>query len=599
LHAAAIPFRAVDLEKLAARPEILDALALARAVLNPQDRVAWLGVLRAPWCGLTLDDLHMLTSSDDAALRSRPIPDLLADRLPLLNQAGRIAAQRVLSALAALPSLRASQPTAALGTCLRQAWLSLGGAGCCDRTARANLDLLWSCLDRLPAGEQDVLGPALDAALDKLTALPDPNASSECGVQLMTIHKSKGLEFEVVIVPDLQAKTGSGSRKLLSWLERGLVPENNAAFEEGENAGEITEFLVAPLPSKGDDSGKPKAWIDRVYRERESQETRRILYVAATRGREQLHLFARPAYRADPNGELSLATPTNGLLLTAWPALEEEIRARFDEWKATRAAAESGETEAAEGAELEYLAAAGESNLLVMPPAPKPTLLRRLPDDYRAEQAETFAVPVAGPRIAALGASRLYTRHEGGVVSRALGTAVHSLFEELARLRATNDWQASRGALGKFQPRIAAQIRAVGIAPLEAEKIAANAFQLVHDASLDSTAQWILLPHADAASEVCWTGVVAGRLSTVRIDRVFRAGLTPQSDGQNAWWIVDYKTAHGDNLDPAVALPQLRALFAAQLEAYAKVLRNLHGADAIVRAGLYYPRMILLDWWEL
>jgi hypothetical protein len=83
------------------------------------------------------------------------------------------------------------------------------------------------------------------------------------------------------------------------------------------------------------------------------------------------------------------------------------------------------------------------------------------------------------------------------------------------------------------------------------------------------------------------------------VDRVFRAGLNPRSEGLQAWWIVDYKTAHADTLDPAAALPELRNLFAPQLEAYATVLRNLHGQDAVIRAALYYPRMLLLDWWEL
>ena len=87
---------------------------------------------------------------------------------------GRPAAERVLQALAAAAALRAAQPTASLGTWLEQVWLRLGGAACVDATARANLDLLWSCLDNLPGGEQDLLGPGLDAALDKLTALPDP-----------------------------------------------------------------------------------------------------------------------------------------------------------------------------------------------------------------------------------------------------------------------------------------------------------------------------------------------------------------------------------------------------------------------------------------
>jgi ATP-dependent exoDNAse (exonuclease V) beta subunit len=103
----------------------------------------------------------------------------------------------------------------------------------------------------------------------------------------------------------------------------------------------------------------------------------------------------------------------------------------------------------------------------------------------------------------------------------------------------------------------------------------------------------------DAASEVRWTGIVAGALTNVRVDRVFRGGLTPQSEGDAAWWVVDYKTAHADDPDRAASLARLRPLFAPQLEAYAEVLRNLHGADTTIRAGLYYPRMSILDWWEV
>ena len=609
LREASIPFRALDLEKLAARPEVLDALALARALLNPEDRVAWLGVLRAPCCGLTLEDLHTLTSADDPALAARPIPGLLAERLPLLSQAGQRAAQRVLDALAHAPALRSSLPSAATGTWLEQIWLTLGGADCCDATARANLDLLWSCLDRLPAGEQDLLGPALNSALDKLTALPDPAASSDCGVQLMTIHKSKGLEFEVVIVPDLQARTAQTGRKLLSWLERGVEAANRA---EPEGSAAITEFLVAPLPSRGADSGQSKAWVDRVYRDRESQETRRILYVASTRARDELHLFARPTYKVEANGELSLADPSVGLLSTAWPALEEEVRAQFDAWKSTLQPAVPPEAEESD-AEIESIAAGADSNLFVLPSPPKPTLLRRLPPNYTPAQPSPRDSSAAEPALSPMGAKRwvplvsllrpgkpqLYARHEGGLLSRALGTAVHTLFEELARLHAATGWEEARAALRQFEPRIAAQVRAAGIAPPQAARIAAEALRMALNAAHDPVAQWILAPRPEAASEVSWSGVVAGALTQVRVDRVFRAGLVPQSEGQQAWWIVDYKTAHADNLDPAAALPELRKIFAPQLEAYAALLRNLHGRNAVIRAGLYYPRKSLLDWWTL
>jgi ATP-dependent exoDNAse (exonuclease V) beta subunit len=583
LREAAIPFRAVELEQLRDRPEVLDALALGRALLNPQDRVAWLGMLRAPWCGLALDDLHHLASADDVEMLARPLPELLSERQELLTEEGRRAVARVLNALESLTALRTAQPTASLGTWLEQVWLSLGGASCADATARANLDLLWSCLDSLPGGEQDLLGATLDTALEKLTALPDPAASSECGVQLMTIHKSKGLEFEVVIVPDLQARGGSSRSKLLSWLERGLA--------QPDGSGEITEFLVAPLQPRGADRGKAKEWVDRIYRERESQETRRILYVAATRAREELHLCARPDFKYE-NGELTLAEPGGSLLATAWPAFEEEIRARLQVWKA---GLENAETEIAD------LAASAESNLLVMPSPVRPTLLRRLPADFQPAPLSGLGLPSTQQKQSptGIGASRLYERHEGGLLSRALGSAVHKLLQDLASLRATHDWSAARAALSRLQPRIAAQIRAAGVNQSQAESIAAKAFNFALAASRDPHGQWILSPHTEAASEAAWGGIVAGSLRTVRVDRVFRAGAEPLSEGDDAWWIIDYKTAHDDGLDPSEALPGFRDLFAPQLEAYAAVLRNLHGTDLPIRAGLYYPRMALLDWWEV
>jgi ATP-dependent exoDNAse (exonuclease V) beta subunit len=613
LREAQIPFRAVDLEKLSARPEVLDALALARALLNPLDRVSWLGILRAPWCGLSLADLHALTSADAPDLLARPVPELLSERLALLSEDGRLAADRVLDVLAAAPSLRFAQPATSLGAWLQQVWLRLGGAHCVDAAARANLDLLWQSLDGLRNGEQDLLGPALNAALENLTAQPDPAVSSDCGVQLMTIHKSKGLEFEVVLVPELQAGSRVGELKMLSWLERGLPPDETAA-PYGEQH-EITEFLVAPLQSKGAGKGTTKQWVDRIYRDRESQEMRRILYVAATRAREELHLFAQPACKQDKTGSWQLAEPKNSLLSTAWPALAAEVQQQFEAWKSTLTEPQ------AEPATLESLAASAESNLLVMPSPLKPTLIRRLPPNYLSTQATTYSFvpePIMGApgpdsgtweftlhQPGALGLTsgtwddKLYHRHEGGLLSRALGIAVHALLEQLAHLRKSNDWDAARAALKHFEPRTAAQIRSAGIDPHKATTLAEEAMRIALDASREPAGNWILSPHPQDAAEARWTGVTAAGIRTVQVDRLFRASLDPLSTGNQAWWIIDYKTAHADSPDATAALPQLRALFAPQLAAYADVLRKLHGTDAPIRAGLYYPRMLLFDWWEI
>ena len=584
LRQAQIPFRAVDLESLRDRPEVLDALSLAHALLNPHDRLAWLGVLRAPWCGLSLADLHTLTSADDESILARPIPELLAERAHLLSEDGRPAVARMRGAIEAAPALRLSRPTASLGSWLEQVWIRLGGEACADAVARANLELLWGCLDRLPNREQDLLGPALDTALERLTALPDPAASSDCGVQLMTIHKSKGLEFEVVIVPELQARERISTFRMLSWFERGL--------SEPDESGEITEFLVAPFQPKGADRGKAKEWVDRVYREREKQEARRLLYVAATRAREQLHFFARPGYRTQKDGALQLVPPSGTLLATAWPALQTEIRERFSAWLEARAMS------APEPVTLESLAASGdENNLLVMPSPVRATPLRRLPAQFVAPQA-THSV-ASTDSIVGDSAAQLYTRHEGGMLSRALGEAVHSLLENLARLRESLDWDAARVALRRLEPRAAAQLRAMGLSPAHAGATAAQAMQHALQASTDCNGTWILSPHPQAASEVRWAGVLDGELRTIRVDRVFQAGPDPHSEGDACWWIVDYKTAHPEGFSPDSALPGLRSLFAPQLETYAKVLRNLHGEDKPIRAALYYPLMQALDWWEV
>ncbi len=295
LREAEIPFRAVELEKLAARPEVLDALALARALLNPQDRVAWLGVLRAPWCGLSLDDLHSLAGADDPSCSLAPCRSCSPSGCRCSAKPAAPAPTACCSQSLRRSALRAAQPAPRWEPGWSRSGCSWAARPAWTRPPAPTSTCSGVAWTVSPAANKICSAPRLDAALDKLTALPDPEASSDCGVQLMTIHKSKGLEFEVVIVPELQAASGRGSRKMLSWLERGLA--------EPDESGEITEFLIAPFQRKGEDRGKAKAWVDRVYRERESQETRRILYVAATRAREELHLFARPACKEE-GGEL-------------------------------------------------------------------------------------------------------------------------------------------------------------------------------------------------------------------------------------------------------------------------------------------------------
>jgi ATP-dependent exoDNAse (exonuclease V) beta subunit len=513
----------------------------------------------------------------------------MAERTHLLSEDGQAAVERMQRAVQRVPALRAARPAAALGTWLEQAWLALGGAACVDATARENLDLLWSCLDGLPQGELDLHGSALDTALEDLKALPDRGVGSECGVQLMTIHKSKGLEFEVVIVPDLQARAAHTRGKLLSWLERGLERGMESGAAEPE---EPTEFLIAPMPTKGAAGGAAKNWVDCVYKARESQEMRRLLYVAATRAREEVHLFARPEYKEERDGARKLTEPGNSLLATAWPAVEAEVQERFDAWNAPR------------DAEVEAIAAVAELEAR-QHTAEHFAMVQRLPAAYRNPDAATAGADMAGadmaghgPETDVTGMRQLYERHEGGIESRVLGVGVHALMQQMAQLRETLEWDGVRRGLRGWMPRVAAQIRAAGMDATRAERMASRVVELAFGAGEDAVGRWILSPHTDAESEARWAGVVEGRLRTVQVDRVFRAGAEPLEEDGDVWWIIDYKTAGEDGAE-AKTLPELRERFRGQVEAYARVLRNLRGADARIHGGLYYPRMPGFDWWEI
>jgi len=624
LRKARIRFRSIDLVKLDERPEVLDALSLARALINPTDRTAWLGVLRAPWCGLSLAELHVLTSADDAEICDAPVTKLLETRLPVLFAEGLLdaraydAASRVGRVLRAAVEGRAQAAGSALGTWLESVWVALGGGDTVDAEQRENLRVLWTCLDQLPEGELDLTGPGLTAALDRLYALPDPAASSDFGVQLMTIHKSKGLEFEVVIVPDLEVEGQKHDRSLMSWLERGLA--------ESDDGEELTELLIAPIQTKGADASAARKWVERIKKARLTEELRRVLYVAATRARDELHLFARPRFREKqlPGGsvERTLCAPT-GLLATAWPAFEGTTRAQFEGWLRDL---EDGSSTSLGPTVLGSLAAqaatdTSSGNLLQMPQTIRPTRLKRLPADY---VAPAFPRPGSSPdqmnSESALDDNlsddqALFERTEGGLQSRLFGTAVHELMEKLSRLRRRLDPDEAALALAESLPAIIANMRGQGLPPGAAKQLSTEALSVAQQSLLDPTGGWILAPHFEAFSEAGWTGLVKGQTWSLRPDRVFFAPPHSSPAGEAVWWIIDYKTSRSsdsilaDEAQRQAFLSAHREQHAGQLTVYAQMLRGLKsrelggerdGGPGPIRvfAGIYYPRMRLFDSWE-
>ena len=103
-----------------------------------------------------------------------------------------------------------------------------------------------------------------------------------------------------------------------------------------------------------------------------------------------------------------------------------------------------------------------------------------------------------------------------------------------------------------------------------------------------------------AFSESGWAGIVSGNLRLVRVDRLFRAGLEPLQPGNEALWIIDYKTSPCRNLDPSSALPTFRATFrAAVANVRRRIAQPALASHDSFAPGFTIPRMSLFDWWEI
>src|SRR3954469_16342077 len=203
LKRAGIRYRAIEIEHLGEKQVVQDLYALTRVLLHLGDRIAWLACLRAPWLALPLEKLLEIAGGD----RYKTIWELIKDDL-FLSQFTAILAPAI-----------ANRDRGSLRERVEGVWLALGGPACvADKTELEDAERY---LDTLEALEAD--GPLtdlsrIDEALDKLYALPDVEATDD-DVQIMTIHKAKGLEFGTVIVPGLDSSPGGGDPDLLLFNE--------------------------------------------------------------------------------------------------------------------------------------------------------------------------------------------------------------------------------------------------------------------------------------------------------------------------------------------------------------------------------------------
>jgi len=125
------------------------------------------------------------------------------------------------------------------------------------------------------------------------------------------------------------------------------------------------------------------------------------------------------------------------------------------------------------------------------------------------------------------------------------------------------------------------------------ERLASHVRVALENTLRDPEGLWILRAREEAGSELALTSWAEIRQS-VRLDRIFRAGATPLSTGKEFLWIIDYKTSTPGSEGVEAFLSAERSRYAAQLESYARTMKEPTGN---VRLALYYPLLPHLEWW--
>ena len=563
LRKEGIAFRAVELEELGQQQEVLDLRSLVRALLHPMDRVAWLALLRAPWCGLPLRDLHLLCGADDRRSARQSVRQQIEARLHLLEDDPRQRVTRLIATLQAAIQARPGQTSFAAW--IERTWHSLGGPACVDATEYENALAYLRLLEDIPASGIGATGETMDDRLDKLFARPDPMVGNRSGVQLMTIHKAKGLGFNVVVVPSLDKSTIRDSSPLILYLQRAT--------------GTGTELLAAPIDAKGQGKSRMYRWVMSQRGNREAEERKRLLYVACTRARQELHLIATATVTGS-----GLGCRPDSLLKSAWPALRPTFETAYSRQKpeinenVVEMPAPAAQPPGHDGVIGSLAATEGRS------------ILHRLPSDWVPDVKLTDVTPTVSISLDGVARGERGQQPEASRASRVLGTTVHALFERASReLKRGVPAADLRAALRDLESQAAGVARNQGLPPAEAESCARLAAKALEAALTDPVGVWILKPHPEAQSEVSWTGVVEGVSRTLRIDRSFLAGAEPLSEGSDCLWIVDYKTADYGDAGLDIFLEAERGKYEKQLQDYALMMRLVHGEDLKLRLALYYP----------
>ncbi|MCD6582580.1 MAG: UvrD-helicase domain-containing protein, partial [Desulfuromusa sp.] len=523
-----INYLAKDIDSLSVRPTALDIVHLTRALLCRGDQLSWLAVLRAPWCGLTLADLTLLTADPAAGT----LPTRLAST-QLRSTLSEDAQQRLERAWPILQTGLSRRGRLPLRQLIEGCWLALGGATCCGDEGLTDASLVFTLLDKLDRGGDLESFELLDRGLTKLFAEPDSHSDGR--LQIMTIHKAKGLEFDTVIIPGLGKKPRNSDSPLLRWLEH---PDYG--------------LLLGPVSARWSDEKDPiYQLIKQLEDEKDDLETARLLYVATTRAIRRLHLLGH----AKENSEGEVSAQKKSLLEKLWPVVHYTFAA----------AQPLDETE-----EQPFI----------------PPLLKRLPAGWELPQpisADVVIVPKS-ETASSIDTGTVFSGWENPL-HRHVGTLVHLQLEQIV-MHGSECWLTED--CDQRNLRLESSLSCYGVANSDLATGVEKVISAIDSTLASHRGRWILENHPEQQCELPITGVVDGKLIHAVIDRTFVA------DGCR--WVIDYKTSSpAADETKENFLQREGAHYREQLEIYAQLLA-LQNDQLPVKAALYFP--LINEWYE-
>ncbi len=137
-------------------------------------------------------------------------------------------------------------------------------------------------------------GGSISAFLDWLDVAADEEGGLKAGapevrsdvVQILTVHMSKGAEWDVVVVPGLAEGTFPGINK--SDSDNWLTNEKHVPFELRGDARELPQFTFTGILKNSEASKAIEAFGKRCNNEMRMREEMRLAYVAVTRAKSHL-----------------------------------------------------------------------------------------------------------------------------------------------------------------------------------------------------------------------------------------------------------------------------------------------------------------------